>query len=349
VNLVEVINDLVEERGLDRSILKDIVCEGMLGAYQKKYPEVAFKVSLDKESGELSISAEKEVVSVVENDDLQISLRKAKGIDPKATTGDKILVPFDGSIGRVEVLRAKQIIAQKIKEVEAKAIHDAFLDKKGAIVVGSVHKCERGGVLVSLQDAFAFLPKTLSIPGERYVPGYPVRALLKEVHPDPRGDNQLILDRSSVDFLKQLFELEIPEVFEKLVEIKVAARIPGYKSKVFVVSNDSNIDPVGTCVGVGGARIKPILKELGGEKIDVMAWSDSLEQRVKSALKPAEINRVEIENNIARVWLDEDNRSFAIGKMGQNIRLASQVTGVVIELADGGVTDRDIDSLISQG
>ena len=162
--------------------------------------------------------------------------------------------------------------------------------------------------------------------------GYPIRALLKDVYLEPRNDNQLILDRASQQFLVKLLELEIPEVFEKLVEVKKAVRIAGYKSKIIVTSNDSNIDPVGTCVGVGGSRIKPILKELGVEKIDIIPQSESTESLVGNALKPAQIDRIEIEGKIARVWLDESQRSLAIGKMGQNITLASQLTGYEIQL-----------------
>jgi N utilization substance protein A len=152
----------------------------------------------------------------------------------------------------------------------------------------------------------------------------------------------LILDRASEGFLQELFELEIPEIFEKLVEIKKIVRIAGYKSKVIVTSHDSNIDPVGTCVGVGGSRIKPILKELGGEKIDIIGWSESLETLVKNALKPAQVNRVELsdDNRVARVWLDDDQRSLAIGRMGQNIALATRLTGVDIQLMGAaGQTD----------
>ena len=334
MNLSEVINDLVEERGLAREVLNEIVCEGMLGAYQKKYPETAFKVYFDKSTGDMEVHAEKAIVASVENDDEQISSRKAKAIDSKLSVGDTVWVPFDGKIGRVEILKAKQIIAQMIRGVETKEVYDAFKSQLGTVVVGSVHKCERSGTLVSLQDVMAFLPNSLSVPGERCVPGYPIRALLKEVHAEPKGDNQLILDRASVDFLKKLFELEIPEVFEKLVEIRSVARAPGYKSKVVVYSNDPNIDPVGTCVGVGGSRIKPILKELGGEKIDIISWNNSQDALVRDSLKPAEINRVEIDGEVAKIWLDEDQRSLAIGKMGQNIRLASQLTGLTIELVD---------------
>ena len=165
--------------------------------------------------------------------------------------------------------------------------------------------------------------------------GFSVRALLKEVLPEPRGDNQLILDRSSEVFLQRLFELEVPEVFDRIVEIKKVVRTAGYKSKVVVVSGDRHIDPVGTCVGVGGSRIKPILKELSGEKIDVIAWSDSPEEMVRNALKPAKVDRVLIddESGEATVWVAEDQRSLAIGRMGQNITLASRLVGCNINLA----------------
>jgi N utilization substance protein A len=187
--------------------------------------------------------------------------------------------------------------------------------------------------VVKLHDTLAFLPKSLSIPGDKCVVGMPIRAILKEVLSEPRNENQLILDRTSVDFLKKLFELEIPEVYENLVEIKKAVRIPGYKSKVIVISHDNNIDPVGTCVGIGGVRIKPILKELSNEKIDIVSGRDTLDELVRDALKPAEINRIEIvDDKNARVWLEEDQRSLAIGKMGQNIQLASQLTGLNIHL-----------------
>ncbi len=164
--------------------------------------------------------------------------------------------------------------------------------------------------------------------------GPPVRALLKEVVPEQRHENQLILDGAAGGFLRSLFELEIPEVYEQIVEIKKIVRVPGYKSKVAVISHDRNIDPVGTCVGVGGVRIRPILKELGSEKVDIIAWSEFSEEFVKGALKPAEIKRVEINEagDAVQVWLNEDQRSLAIGKGGKNILLASRLTGLAIQL-----------------
>lgn len=333
VRLTEVIEELVEERGLDKEILSGIVCEGMLAAYAKRYPDLTLNVSFDKKTDEMNILIEKEVVSTVEEEDLQITLRKARAINAKAELEDKILVPFEGKIGRIEILRAKQVIANSIRKIEALAVYQEFKSKEGTIIHGTIHKIERGGAVVKIGDALAFLPKSLMIPGEICSAGYPVRALLKEVLPEPRNDNQLILDRASDLFLQRLFELELPEVYEKLVEIKKIVRMPGYKSKVAVISHEKNIDPVGTCVGMRGARIQPMLKELGGEKIDVIAWSDSPETLVRDSLKPAQINRVEIlDDHVANVWLNEDQRSLAIGKMGQNISLASRLSGYTIDL-----------------
>lgn len=349
MSLYEVIDALVEERGLDKRILSEIVCEGMLAAYQKKYPELILRATYDQKSDAPLLEVQKEVVTSVEDEKLQISLRRAKGISAKAELGDTIWLPFEGGIGRVDILRAKQFIATRIREIEAAAIAAEFKDKEGTILQGVIHKCERSGIVVKIQDYLAFLPKSLSIPGEKALVGFPIRALLKEVLDVPRNENQLILDRASEEFLSRLFELEVPEVFERLVEIKKIVRIAGYKSKVAVVSHDANIDPVGTCVGVGGARIKPILKEFGTEKIDIIAWTDSIETFIRDALKPAEINRVEMsdDNQSARVWLDDDQRSLAIGKMGQNIALASRLTGVNISLVQVEAKE-DLDQRLSE-
>jgi transcription termination/antitermination protein NusA len=335
VKLTDVVNQLVEERGLDKNLLNTIICEGMLAAYNKKFPELELKAEYDKKTGEIEVKVKKEVVASVEDEDTQISLRKAKNIDPAIEISNDLWVPFEGKIGRIEILKAKQVIADKIRLIEAEIVYKAFKDKEGSIILGSVNRCERSGALVKIQDTLAFLPTSLMIPGDKCIVGYPIRALLKEVLLEPRNESQLILDRKSPEFLKGLFELEIPEVFEKLVEVKKIVRSPGYKSKVAVITNDPNIDPVGTCIGIGGARIKPILKEINGERIDIIHWSDSLESLIKDSLKPAQIDRVElIDKKSAKVWLDEDQRSVAIGKMGQNIALASQLTGVDIQLVE---------------
>lgn len=333
MKLFQVIEELVEERGLDRSVLSSVITEGMLAAYQKKYPYLTLKAEFDEAEGDVKIFVEKEVVSTVEDDEIEIGLKKAQSIDKKVEVGGRVWMPFDGTIGRIEILKTRQFIASKIRKEEASAVYNEFKDKEGEIVHGIIHKCERAGVVIKVGETMAFLPKSLTIPSDKCVVGFSIRALLKEVLPEPRNDNQLILDRASEDFLEELFELEIPEIFEKLVEIKKIVRIAGYKSKIIVISRDPNVDPVGTCVGVGGSRIKPILKEIGNEKIDVIAYSESKEELVRGALKPAQVDRVEIlDGRTARVWLDEDQRSLAIGKMGQNIALASKLIGMDIQL-----------------
>jgi N utilization substance protein A len=339
VKISTVIEELVEERSLEYGVIADIICEGLLAAYKKRYPEANIKVSLDKKRDEVAITAEKTVVNAVQDDLLEISLRKARASHPEAVLGVVVEVPFEEPIGRIEILKAKQVIAQRIRNIEAAAIYKEFKEKEGSLVVGTIHKAERNGVTVKIGDTLAFLPKSLMIPGDKCVVGYTIRALLKEVLPEPRNDNQLVLDRTSSDFLLRLLELEIPEIYEKLVEVKKIARTAGYKSKILVVSYDNNIDPVGTCIGFGGARIKPILRELGTEKIDVIGEKDSLEAFVIDALKPAEVKRVAIEGKAARVWVNADQRSLAIGKLGQNIRLASELTGLEIQLMqdEGGV------------
>jgi transcription termination/antitermination protein NusA len=348
VKLSQVIDELIEEKGLDRSILTAIMCEGMLAAYKKKYPELPLDIVYNKKTDEIEILVEKKVINTVTDEDAEISLRKARSIKEGVQVGETIWVPFEQPIGRIEILKAKQVIAQKIRSIEAAAIYKEFAAKEGTVVQGVIHKCERSGTTIKIGDTLAFLPKSLTIPGDKCVVGYPVRALLKEVLPEPQNENQLILDRTSSEFIKKLFELEFPEVYEKLVEVKKVVRIPGYKSKVIVISHDKNIDPIGTCVGVGGARIQPVLRELGTEKIDVIGLSRSLEELIKDSLKPAKVNRVELtDNKNAEVWLDEDQRSIAIGKAGQNIALASQLTGVNIHLVknENDILNQDDESL----
>ncbi len=339
MKLSQVIEELVEERGLDRSVLSDIICEGLLVAYKKRYPDLPLNVTYNRNSDELEITVDKKVVQAVEDDLAEISLRKARGLKKEVDLDDSLTVTFEGPIGRIEILKAKQIIAQKIRSIEYEAVYKEFKAKEGTIVHGVIHKADRHGVTVKIGDALAFLPRSLQIPEEKCVVGYSIRALLKEVLVEPRNENQLILDRSSAEFLMKLFELEVPEIYEGLVEIKRIVRAPGYKSKIVVTSNDPNIDPVGTCVGVGGARIKPILRELGLEKIDIIEATTSREELIRKSLKPAEVNRVEIiDDKMADVWVDEDQRSVAIGKMGKNIALASQLTGLQLNLVKSEAT-----------
>lgn len=332
VNLNDVIEALVDERNLDRELIKEVVKLGVRAAYEKKYPSVAFELRINTKTAAVEVFAKKQVVSVVTDKDTEIALRKARTIDPSAELNAEFLEPFVEPIGRVEMLLAKQVIAQRIREVERQAVYNEFQDKLGTIVNGTVHKQERAGFVVSLGDTLALLPRSCAIPEEDIRVGYPIRALLKDVTMEPVGDYQLILDRTSTTFIERLLELEIPEIFEGLVDIKKIVRIPGYKSKVVVSSNKPEIDPAGTCIGIGGSRIKPILKELGVEKVDMIEETHDLEALVADALKPAEIDRVSVDeaSNTAMVWLAYDQRAYAIGKLGKNKALACQLTGLEI-------------------
>jgi transcription termination/antitermination protein NusA len=332
VNILEILQEFVAEKKLDQATLISIASEGIVEAYKRKYPDLPLRVVLTPEH-EFVVEIEKEIVSRVADQDREISLLKARNIKSKAKAGETLWVPFEGKIGRVEILKARQIISSHIRNIETKQLYDLFKPKEGEIIVGIVQKYERSGVVVSIGEAFAFLPKSNMIPEEHLVVGYSIRALLKEVLTEPVEDHQLILDRISPLFVQRLFELEIPEVFDRIVEIKEVVRAPGYRTKVVVTSKDRNIDPVGTCVGVAGSRIKPILKEISGEKVDVIGWNESLEIRVKNALKPAVIDRIELSNDekTASVWLPEDQRAIAIGKGGKNVALVTKLTGVNVQ------------------
>ncbi len=336
MDLKNVIEGLVEEKGFDKEKIIEILCKGVASVYAKKFPNADIIALFNKRSGQIEVVAHKLITTIVADDCREISLRRARAIDPQASLGDMIKVPFDGTVGRVEISSARQLIAASIRELEQQAVFDEYKDREGEIIGGMIHKRERGGFVVKLGDSQALLPEDNLVPGETLRVGHPVKALLKEVNLFVRGDYQLILDRASADFVKKLISLEIPEVFEGIVEIKKIVRSPGYKSKAIVVSSSKEIDPVGTCVGVGGARIKPILRELGQEKIDLIEWTDALEVLVKNSLKPAEIDKVELSSDSrkATVWLARDQRSYAIGRSGQNVALASRLTGVEIRLQD---------------
>ncbi|MBM3886612.1 transcription termination factor NusA, partial [Candidatus Dependentiae bacterium] len=298
-------------------------------------PDLDFKVTYNKKSGQLEVFTEKEVMQTVADDDYEISTKKVKTLHPSAELGDMVWVPFEAGIGRIEILAAKQLISTKIRDLEFLAVYNDNKDRQGTIVTGLVHKRERAGWVIKMGEVLGLLPKENVVDIDSIRVGHQIKVLLKEVLPTVRGDNyQLIFDRVSSDFVQKLLEMEIPEIFEGMVEIKKIVRIAGYKTKAIVASNSKEIDPVGTCVGVGGSRIKPILRELGQEKVDLIEWTDAVEDLVRDCLKPAEVDKVIIDNNKAVVLLAEDQRSYAIGKMGQNILLASKLSGMEIQLQD---------------
>ncbi len=335
MDIAAVIQELTEERGLDREKVLEVISKGILSAYKKKFPNLVLEAEYNKKTGSVEVFIVKKVVSEVVDPVKEITLKQAKLLDSEAELDFKVRVLFEEKIGRVEITSAKGVIAAGIRGLEEESIFKEYIDKLGSLISGTINKKEGAGYSVNLGEAFAFLPNSSAGGGDNVRVGFTIRALLREVLETSRGGYQLILDRSSADFLKKLMEAEIPEVFDGTVEIKAIERVAGYKSKVAVVCSGREVDPVGTCVGVGGSRIKPILKELGDfEKIDLINWRENPEEFVKESLSPAKINKVRIDSRqgIATVWLDEDQRSVAIGRMGQNIALASRLTGFKIDL-----------------
>lgn len=335
MDIADVIQELTHEKGLDRDKVIDVICRGILGAYEKKFEDLEIAVDFNKKTNKVEVFAKKEVMSKVTDTDLEVTLKQARVIDANAEIGSIVKVPIPDSVGRVDIVAAKQVIASGIRALEEESVFKEFCDKQGTLITGTIHKRERAGFAINLGEVIGFMPNSCSIPEENLKIGFSVRAYLKEVLESSRGGYQLILDRASPEFLKKLLESEIPEVFEGVVEVKKIVRSAGYKSKVAVSCPGREVDPVGTCVGVGGSRIKPILRELGGfEKIDLITWSENLEELVRESLKPAQVDKVSIDaqNEAATVWLAEDQRSVAIGRMGQNIALASRLTGLQINL-----------------
>ena len=336
VDIAAVIHELTEEKGLDREKVIEIICKGILSAFKKKFPHLGLEVDFNKKTSQVEVFVVKKVVETVSDQTHEILLKQAQTYDPDAQLDFKVRIPLDQKIGRIEINSAKGVIAGGIRALEEESIYNQYIGKQGALISGTINKKERAGFAINLGEHIAFMPNSCAGGTEDLRVGFTVRALLKEVLPSARGGYQLILDRSSAEFLKKLLETEVPEVFDGTVEVKKIERIPGYKSKVAVFCSKHEIDPVGTCVGVGGSRIKPILKELGGfEKIDLVAWSDNLSELVVESLKPAKISRVSVdqEAGVATVWVDEEQRSVAIGRMGQNIALASQLVGLKINLS----------------
>ena len=271
----------------------------------------------------------KEVVETLTEPEIQISLEEGRELDPDCQVGDSLGTKMDATtFGRIAAQSAKQVIIQKMKDAERDVVYSSFIDRKGDIVNGIVQRVDRGDIIVNLGHTEGVLPNREQVPRESYRRGDRIRALILDVLHESRGP-QILLSRTHPDFLVHLFKTEVPEISEGIVEIKGAAREPGVRAKFAVASNDSDIDPVGACVGMKGSRVQNVVQELRGEKIDIIPWHVDAAKFVCNALAPAEISRVIIdeENGSMEVIVPDDFLSVAIGKRGQNVRLASKLTG----------------------
>ncbi len=328
--LLHVIDQISYERGLDRAtVLKALETALMSAARKRLGPTGELRAQLNEETGELEILCQKTVVESITDPLVEISLKEARKIDSEAVLGNQIEALTNlTEFGRIAAQTAKQVIIQRVREAERDLIHQDFIEREGEIITGVVHHKEKGDLVIDLGKTEGLLPKKEQIPRESYRNGDRIRAYILEVRKTIRGP-QIILSRTAPEFLIRLFEMEVPEISDGIVKIHAAAREPGERAKIAVVSTNKDVDPVGACVGMKGSRVQSVVRELRGEKVDIVEWSEDRKKYLVHALSPAVVAKIEIasaEHSI-RVIVPDDQLSLAIGKKGQNVRLASKLLG----------------------
>ena len=326
-----VVDQVSRDKGIDKSVLIKAIEEALKSAARKKFGnKIEIEIQYNDQTGEIEVFQFKEVVDTVKDSAVEISFEEGRKLDPECEIGDSLGTKMDTTtFGRIAAQSAKQVIIQKMKDAERNAVYSSFIDRKSEIINGIVQRVEHSGdIIVNLGQTEGVLPVREQVPKETYRRGDRIRALLSEVLQDSRGP-QIILSRTNPNFLINLFKTEVPEISEGIVSIMGAAREPGVRAKIAVSSNDSDIDPVGACVGMKGSRVQNVVQELKGEKIDIITWHVDAAKFVCNALAPAEIKRVIIDedNRSMEVIVPDESLSIAIGKRGQNVRLASKLTG----------------------
>ena len=336
--LTRVIDSVGKDKGIDRERIISAVEEAVLSAAEKllksKNQDKELDVYYNPEEGEVELFEYKEVVETVTDPEIEISLTEATELDPETELGDMIGVKISPEYTRIAIHNAKQKVLQKLKEAEGKVIYEEFIGRKGTIIGGIVRRVDRRHIIVDLGRVEAVLPPEQQVPREYYKMKERIRAVLLDIKESPRGEPRLILSRAHVSFVTRLFEAEVPEISENIVEIKAISRDPGGRTKIAVASKDSDVDAVGACVGMRGSRVQSIIQELRGEKVDIVPWSEDPARYVCNALSPAVVNKVVIDENSRsmEVIVDDDQLSLAIGRKGQNVRLASQLTEWKIDI-----------------
>jgi len=329
------IDQIAKDKGIDKKIIVDALKEAMVQAAHKKFgADKTIEPTYNEETGEVELFEFRTVVEVLTDPETQVLVAKARELDPEVEIGDEIGVKLDTEgFGRILAQVAKQVIIQRVREAERGIVFDEYKDRKGEVVNGIVRRFEKGSLIVDLGRAEAVLPAKEQVQRESYRPGDRIRAYMIDVNKEAKGP-QIILSRASIDLLKKLFESEVPEIYEGIVTIESAAREPGVRSKIAVASRDSDVDPVGACVGMKGSRVQSVVQELRGERIDIVPWSPDPARYVCSALSPAQVSKVIIDEGAKAmdVIVPDDQLSLAIGRKGQNVRLAVQLTGWRIDI-----------------
>jgi N utilization substance protein A len=333
--LIQALVELEKERGIPKEVLIDAIESALKTAYKKNFGSSQnVEVQMNSETGDVKVFSRKIVAEEVSDVKTEISLEEARLIDSGVQMGDEIEVEVTPSnFGRIAAQTAKQVVIQRLREAERNVIYDEYSSREGEIVAGTVHRTEQKILIINLGQTEAIMLPQDQIPGENFAQGQRIKCYIAEVKKTAKGP-QITVSRSHPGFLRRLFELEVPEIFEGLVEIKSIAREAGYRSKIAVSSRDDNVDPVGACVGHRGMRVQNIVRELNGEKIDVIKWSQDMSVYIANALSPAKVLQVEIDEaeKSSRVIVPDHQLSLAIGKEGQNARLAAKLTGWKIDI-----------------
>ncbi|HHM23864.1 MAG TPA: transcription termination factor NusA [Bacteroidetes bacterium] len=335
IEIAEAISQLTKEKNIDREMMAKILEDVLIMMIKKKYGSADnFDIFVNLDKGEIEIYQNKVIVEHVEDETREIDLETARKVEPDLEVGDEFVEIVDPqSFGRRLVIAAKQNLNQKLRELEREHIYEEFKNRVGEIIIGDVRQRSRDGVYINIDKTEVVMPKEEQVPTERYMRGETVRAIIKEVKVTPKGP-QIIVSRRDPQFLIRLLELEVPEIYDGVIEIKAVAREAGERSKIAVYSNDKRIDPVGACVGMKGVRIQAIVRELKNEKIDVINWSSDPELFISRALSPAKplFVTVDKQNKTATAIIPDEQVSIAIGRGGVNRKLASQLTGYEIEI-----------------
>jgi N utilization substance protein A len=331
--LIAALKAIEKSKGIDLEILFEALEVALISAYKRNFQAPGnVRVSIDRDTGEIKVFSQLTVVQEVESPQQEIELYEARVYDSRCQPGDLIEKEVaQQEFGRIAAQTAKQVIIQRIREAERELIYKEFLERVEDIVTGTVRRFEHRHAIVDLGRAEGILPREEQLPRERYRMNERIKAIIMEVKKSSKGP-QVILSRSHTGFLKRLFEFEVPEIYDGIVEIKAAAREPGYRAKLAVHSTNQDIDPVGACVGPRGSRVQAVSNELRGERIDVIRWSEETEQYLANALSPARVVSVELDDKSALIIVPDDQLSLAIGKEGQNARLAAKITGYKIDI-----------------
>ena len=335
ISLKHAIEQIVKEKGIDQQVVLEAMEQAVLTAANKKYRNTRdLEAHYKPDTGEVELFEFVTVVETVEDSYKEISFEEAREIDPDVELGDSLGEKLDSSsFSRIAAQTAKQVIIQKVREAERETIFNEYNDRRWEIITGMVRRFEKGDLLIDLGRADAVLPAKEQMPREVYRPGERIRAIITDIRTTPKGP-QIILSRTHPSMLAKLFEAEVPEVGEGIVEINAIVRDPGSRAKLAVSSNDPDVDPVGACVGMRGSRVQNVVSELRGEKIDIIPWSEDIARFACNALSPAQVSKVFVdeENRVLEVVVADDQLSLAIGKRGQNVSLAARLTGCRIDI-----------------